>query len=351
MVAANQTQPHSNESKHMSENNLQVLFKSRPSGWVVPENFELHEGTVPEPGDGDVLVRNRYMSVDPYMRNRMNDVKSYVEGFKLGKVLTGGVVGEVAKSNNPAFKEGDQVSGMLGWENYTNVPGGAGLMKVDGSLAPLSWYLGVLGMPGMTAHVGLLKIGQPKEGETVYVSAASGAVGQIVGQIAKLKGCRVVGSAGSDEKVAFITEQCGFDAGFNYKKVDSLGETLRTHCPDGIDVYFENVGGRMLEAVLNQMNPFGRVSACGMISQYNLEKPEGVHTLLNVVGKRLRIEGFIVSDHFAELPTFIQEMGGWLKNGDITYREDVKEGLENAPAAFIGMLKGENFGKQVVKIA
>ncbi len=335
----------------MSENNLQVLFKARPSGWVGPEHFELRESAMPEPGDGDVLVRNLYMSVDPYMRGRMNEGPSYVEGFRIGEVLTGGAVGEVAKSNNPAFAEGDTVSGMLGWERYTNVPGGKGLMKVDASIAPLSWYLGVLGMPGMTAYVGLLKFGQPKEGETVYVSAASGAVGQIVGQIARLKGCRVVGSAGSDEKVAFITEQCGFDAGFNYRKVDSLSGALKETCPDGIDVYFENVGGAMLDAVLTRMNPFGRIAACGMISQYNLERPEGVHNLMTIVRGRIRIEGFIVSDHYDELPGFIAEMGAWLKNGDITYREDVKEGLENAPAAFIGMLKGENFGKQVVKIA
>jgi NADPH-dependent curcumin reductase CurA len=224
-------------------------------------------------------------------------------------------------------------------------------MPIPAGKVPLSWYLGVLGMPGMTAYVGLLDIGKPKAGETVYVSAAAGAVGQIVGQLARMQGCRVVGSAGSDDKVAWLTREAGYDAAFNYKTSGPLGAALGEHCPKGIDVYFENVGGAMLDAVLTRMNVRGRIAACGMISQYNLEQPEGVHNLMAVVGNRLTIQGFIVSDHFDRLPQFIQQMTGWLADGKVVYREDVAEGIENAPAAFIGMLKGENFGKQVVKIA
>ncbi len=330
--------------------NTQVIFKSRPVGWVGEEHFEIREVPVPEPGDGDVLVRNIYLSVDPYMRGRMRAGKSYAPGFELGQVLVGSAVGQVDKSNNPQYSTGDFVTGMLGWEHFTLVAGGAGLRPVDPGLAPLSHYLGVLGMPGMTAYVGLLDIGEPREGETVVVSAASGAVGQIVGQIAKLKGCRVIGSAGSDDKVAFITEELGFDSGFNYKTAASLGEALDGHCGGGIDVYFDNVGGAMLDAVLARINVGARLVECGMISQYNLVEPEGVANLMMLVGNRARMQGFIVSDHFDRLPGFIAEMAGWLRDGSVKYREDIVEGVENAPAAFIRMLRGENFGKQVVQL-
>ena len=335
----------------MARTNKQVLLKSRPQGWVTPENFEIAEAPAPAPGDGDVLVRGLYMSVDPYMRGRMMDRKSYVPPFQIGEPLKAGVVGQVVESKNPNLKPGQIVSGMLDWAEYTLVKGGTGLMPIPQSNVPLSYFLGVLGMPGMTAYVGLLDIGKPKQGETVYVSAAAGAVGQIVGQIAKMKGCRVVGSAGDDEMVGWLTKEAGYDAAFNYKTVGSLDKALAEHCPKGIDVYFENVGGAMLDAVLVKMNVRGRIVACGMISQYNLEKPEGVHNLMMVVGNRLTIQGFIVSDHFDRLPTFIQEMSGWLAEGKIKYREDVADGIAAAPAAFIGMLKGENKGKQVVKIA
>jgi NADPH-dependent curcumin reductase CurA len=335
----------------VARTNKQILLKSRPQGWVTPDNFELAATPAPAPGDGDVLVRNLYMSVDPYMRGRMMDRKSYVPPFQIGEPLKAGVVGQVAESNNPNLKPGQIVTGMLDWAQYTLVKGGTGLMPIPPTNVPLSYYLGVLGMPGMTAYVGLLDIGKPKQGETVYVSAAAGAVGQIVGQLAKMQGCRVVGSAGDDAKVAWLTEEAGYDAAFNYKTVSSLNDALAEHCPKGIDVYFENVGGAMLDAVLTRMNMRGRIVACGMISQYNLEKPEGVRNLMMVVGNRLLIQGFIVSDHFDRLPQFIQQMSGWLAEGKVTYREDVAEGIENAPAAFIGMLKGENFGKQVVKIA
>lgn len=334
----------------MATDNTQVLLKSRPTGWVTEDNFEIATRPAREPGDGEVLVRNLYMSVDPYMRGRMRDAKSYATPWQLGEVCQAGVVGQVVASNAPNLAEGDYVSGMLGWEQYSVAPGKA-LMKVNADAAPLSYYLGVMGMPGMTAWVGLLDIGAPKEGETVYVSAASGAVGQVVGQIAKLKGCRVVGSAGDDGKVAYIRDELGFDAAFNYKNVDSLGRALRETCPDGIDVYFENVGGAMLDAVLANINPFGRIVACGMISQYNLEQGEGVKNLMVIVGNRVKFQGFIVSDHFARMPEFVREMGGWIAEGKIKYRESITKGIENAPKAFIGMLKGENFGKAVVEIA
>lgn len=334
----------------MARDNTAVLLKSRPTGWVTEDNFEIVTRPAGEPGEGEALVRNLYMSVDPYMRGRMRAGKSYAAPWEVGAVCQAGMVGQVVASNASNVAEGDYVSGMLGWEQYSVAPA-KGLMKVNPDAAPLSYYLGIMGMPGMTAWVGLLDIGEPKEGETVYVSAASGAVGQVVGQIAKLKGCRVVGSAGEDDKVAYIRDELGFDAAFNYKTVGSLTGALRESCPDGIDVYFENVGGAMLDAVLANINPFGRIVACGMISQYNLEQAEGVKNLMVIVGNRVKFQGFIVSDHFAKMPEFIREMGGWLAEGKVKYRESVTKGIENAPKAFIGMLKGENFGKAVVEIA
>lgn len=334
----------------MTRSNTQVLFKARPTGWVDESHFEIVTGEAGAPEDGEVLVKNLYMSVDPYMRGRMREGRSYAAGFELGKVMQAGVVGQVIESRNPDVPEGTYVNGMLNWEEYT-VAKGSHLRKVDPDLAPLSYYLGILGMPGMTAWYGLLHIGKPKKGETVYVSAASGAVGQVVGQIAKVKGARVVGSVGDDAKLAYILDEIGFDAGFNYKTVESYGAGLRETCPDGIDVYFENVGGKMLDAVLARVNPFARIVACGMISQYNLEKPEGVHNLVNIVGNRVLMQGFIVSDHFDMMPQFEKEMAGWLKDGKLKYRETFTRGIENAPQAFIGMLKGENMGKAVVQIA
>jgi NADPH-dependent curcumin reductase CurA len=333
----------------MSEKNLQILFARRPTGWVDETTFEQAETNVPDIADGQVLVRNIYLSVDPYMRGRMNDSKSYVAGFELGKPLQGGVVGQIAQSRNADLKEGQYVTGMLGWERYS-VADGKGLQPVDPAQGPLSYYLGVLGMPGLTAYVGLLDIGKAKEGETVFVSAASGAVGSVVGQIARIKGCRAVGSAGADDKVAYLTDELGFDAAFNYKTADSLGSALKQTCPNGIDVYFENVGGPMLDAVLPRLRFQGRIALCGMISQYNLERPEAIHNLISLLVSRASIQGFIVSDHWDRLPAFVADMSGWLREGKVKYREDVMDGLENAPAAFIRMLKGENFGKQLVKI-
>jgi NADPH-dependent curcumin reductase CurA len=330
--------------------NIQVLFKSRPVGWVDSSNFEIVVNEVRKPGDGEVLIRNLYLSVDPYMRGRMRDVKSYVPGFTLGEPLQGRGVGEVVESNAPEIPVGSHVVGMVGWEEYT-VATGAGLPIVSAEVAPLSSYLGVLGMPGMTAWVGMNNIGKPQAGETVVVSAASGAVGQVVGQIAKLKGCRVVGTVGSQAKLDYIVNELGFDVGINYKSPESISQLLGNACPNGIDVYFENVGGEMLDAVLAHVNPFARIVACGMISQYNLEKPDGIHNLMSVIANRVLIQGFIVTDHQDQTAEFHEEMGDWLGLGKMKYRDQITKGIENAPAAFIGMLKGDNFGKAVVEIA
>jgi len=335
----------------MTQVNHQVRFKSRPKGWVSEDNFEFTAADIPTPGDGQLLIRNIYMSVDPYMRARMNDVKSYIPPFQIGDVLEAGVVGEVVESNNDKFAKGDYVTGMLGWEDYS-LTDGAGLMKVDPNLAPLSYYLGILGMPGMTAYAGLITIGEAKEGDTVFVSAASGAVGSVVGQIAKILGCRVVGCAGSDDKVAFLTDELGFDAAFNYKTCGPVHKKLAELCPNGIDVNFENVGGEIMEAVLWNMNDFGRIALCGMIGDYNAEDmAPGPRGLFILIQRRIKMQGFIVFDHPEANRDHLVKTSGWLKEGKIKYHETVAEGLENAPKAFIGMLKGENFGKQIVKIS
>ena len=333
----------------MGERNREIRLAARPAGVPKESDFELAETDVPRPADGEVLVRNAYMSVDPYMRSRMNDTKSYVPSFQIGKPLQGGAVGQVVESRSEALAEGDWVNSMLGWREYY-VADGKALMKVDPGAGPVSTALGVLGMPGLTAYVGLLDIGQPKEGETVFVSAASGAVGSVVGQIAKLKGCRAVGSAGSAEKVSYLTDELGFDAAFNYKEV-GVADALPDACPDGIDVYFENVGGEHLEAALANMNTFGRVVLCGLISHYNAtEPPPGPRNFPQVLVSRLLLKGFIISDHFDRLPAFLADMGSWVAEGRIKYRETVIEGIENAPKAFIGLLAGENFGKMLVKV-
>ena len=333
----------------MGERNREIRLAARPVGVPKESDFELAETDVPRPAEGEVLVRNAYMSVDPYMRSRMNETKSYVPSFQIGKPLQGGAVGQVVESRSEALAEGDWVNSMLGWREYY-VADGKALMKIDPGGAPVSTALGVLGMPGLTAYVGLLDIGEPKEGETVFVSAASGAVGSVVGQIAKLKGCRAIGSAGSAEKVSYLTDELGFDAAFNYREV-RLADALRDACPDGIDVFFENVGGEHLEAALANMNTFGRVVLCGLVSQYNAtEPPAGPRNFPQVLVSRLLLKGFIISDHFDRLPAFFADMGRWVAEGKVKYRETVIEGIENAPKAFIGLLAGENLGKMLVKV-
>lgn len=328
----------------------EIHLKSRPTGLPGEDNFELVSVFLPEPDAGEVLVRNIYMSVDPYMRGRMRDRKSYAPSFQIGEPLTGGCVGQVIQSQEGKFQVGDYVSSMLGWREYY-VSDGQGLTKIDPGIAPIQAYLGAVGMPGRTAYVGLLDIGQPKEGETVFVSAAAGAVGSVVCQIAKLKGCRVVGSAGSPEKVAWLMDEARIDAAFNYKEVDDLTAEVGKHCPKGIDIYFENVGGEHLEVALTHMNTFGRIVLCGMISRYNDTEPvPGPHNLSLAVGKRLLLKGFIVSDHFDRFPQFYADMRSWIAQGKIKSRETIVEGIENAPRAFIDLFKGQNIGKMLVKI-
>lgn len=328
----------------------EIHLKSRPIGLPSAENFTVATVTLADPSPGQVLVRNIYLSVDPYMRGRMIDRKSYSPPFRLDEALTGGCVGQVVQSNDGPFQVGDYVLGMQGWREYY-LSDGKGLTRIDPTLAPIQAFLGVVGMPGMTAYVGLLDIGHPKVGETVFVSAAAGAVGAIVGQIAKRKGCRVVGSAGSDDKVAWLVNQAKFDAAFNYKKVDDLRFALANHCPNGLDVYFDNVGGDHLEAAIDRMNNFGRIVACGMIAQYNAtEASPAPHNLGSIVGKRLRLQGFIVSDHYDRHPQFLADMREWIAKGHITWQETIYEGIENTPKAFISLFTGQNFGKMLVKV-
>ena len=328
----------------------EIRLKNRPEGLPTETDFELAESAIPEIGDGEVLVQNIYMSVDPYMRGRMYDRKSYVPPFQVGLPLDGGCVGRVIESKGGPFETGDYVLGMLGWREFF-VSKGEGMIKIDPGLAPIQSYLGILGMPGLTAYTGLLHIGKLKEGENVFVSAASGAVGSVVCQIAKIRGCHVVGSAGSDEKVAWLLEEAGIDAAFNYKKTDDIISKVGRLSPRGIDVYFENVGGAHLEAALEHMNTYGRIVMCGMISMYNATKPvPGPANLFYVTSKQLTMRGFIVMDHFDKLQQFFSDMGKWISEGKIKWKETIVHGIENAPKAFIGLFKGKNFGKMLVKI-
>ncbi|HYI37705.1 MAG TPA: NADP-dependent oxidoreductase [Thermoleophilaceae bacterium] len=333
----------------MSETTREIRLAARPEGRPTDENFELAEVPLPEPGEGQALVRNAYLSVDPYMRGRMRDAKSYVPPFEVGKVMEGGAVGEVVASNTPELSEGDWVNSQLGWREHSVVDGKSAL-KVDPDVAPVSTALGVLGMPGFTAWLGLTEFGRPQEGETLFVSGAAGAVGSMVGQLGALRGLRVVGSAGSDEKVELLTGELGFDAALNYKTQD-LRATLRELCPDGIDIYFDNVGGEHLEAALDRMNVWGRIPLCGAISGYNEETPPpGPRNFLAVLPKRLTIRGFIILDHFDRYRDFYTEVGPLVAEGKISYRETVVEGLENMPDAFLGLLDGQNTGKMLVKL-
>ena len=328
----------------------EIHLKNRPVGLPSKRDFELVAVPIPTLKAGEVLVRNLYMSVDPYMRGRMIEQPSYVEPFQLGQPLEGGCVGEVVESQRGELQVGDYALGRKGWREYY-VSDGAALTKIDPTLAPPQAYLGVLGMPGLTAYVGLLDIGRPKAGNTVFVSAAAGAVGSVVCQIAKLKGCRVVGSAGSSAKVHWLQEVAGVDAAFNYKKVGSLTAELWKHCPHGIDVYFENVGGTHLEAALEHMNIRGRIVLCGMISQYNdTTASSGACNLRLAVRKRLTLTGFIVSDHADRQPQFYADMGAWIADGKIKWQETIIDGIANAPKAFLGLFTGENTGKMLVRL-
>jgi NADPH-dependent curcumin reductase CurA len=328
--------------------NKRVLLASRPAGWVSEDNFRIEAAPVPQPREGEVLVKNLWLSLDPYMRGRMNEGKSYAARQEIGEVMVGGTVGEVVESKNPKFAKGDQVLGMFGWQQY-GLSDGKGLNKVDASRVPLPAYLGVLGMPGVTAWVGLLDICQPKAGETVVVSAASGAVGSVVGQIARIKGCRAVGIAGGKQKCEYVVKELGFDACVDYK-AGNLNDDLKAALPKGIDCYFENVGGEILDAALRRMNAFSRIAVCGLISQYNATEPYGVKNFQSILTNRIKVQGFIVSDRMELWAKALPELVGWVAAGKIKYRETVAHGLENAPKAFIGLLNGENLGKQLVKL-
>jgi len=333
-----------------SEKNRDIRLKRRPSGLPAPADFELVESDIPTPGPGQVLVRNLFMSVDPYMRGRMRDRKSYIAPFQIGAVLQGGAVGKVVTSNaNADFLAGDYVVSMNGWREWF-VSGGEGLQKVE-ARPDMQVYLGTLGMPGLTAYVGMLNIGGLKEDDRVFVSAASGAVGAIACQIAKNKGCRVVGSAGSDEKCAFLLERLKIDGAINYREHDDLSAALADAMP-GVTLYFDNVGGSHLEAALDDMAEFGRIVACGMIEQYNAsEGPPAPRNLFQIVAKRLTMRGFIVIDHLDMMERFQRDMKEWIAEGKMTWRETIVDGIERAPEALIGLFSGENFGKMLVKLS
>jgi NADPH-dependent curcumin reductase CurA len=322
--------------------NQRIVLASRPEGWVTPQNFRLETAPLPRPADGEVLVKNLWLSLDPYMRGRISAAKSYVKGVDIGEVMVGQTVGEVMESKHPTLKKGDHVLTQLGWQLYGATKEAT---RIDGSRAPLSYYLGLLGMPGMTAYFGLKELGQPKPGETVLVSAASGAVGSVVGQLAKLWGCRAIGIAGGREKCDYVTRELGFDACLDYK-AGPLREQL-----EPTDVYFDNVGGEILDLALARMKLFGRIVVCGMISDYNATEPYRVKNLRAVLVNRLKMQGMIVFDWKDRYGEALKALGGYYAGGKLKTRESVVEGLENAPQGLVSLLKGGNFGKQLVKLA
>jgi len=326
----------------------EIRLVARPRGFPEEELFEVAETAIPDPAEGQVLIRNAFFSVDPYMRPRMNDVRSYVAPFTLGEAMTGGAVGRVVASRNERYGEGDWVLHYLGWREWA-LTDGAAVRRLDPEAAPVSTALGVLGMPGFTAWYGLFALGRPQEGDTVLVSGAAGAVGSAAGQMAAIAGCRVVGSAGSVEKLAWLRD-LGFDGVFNYRE-QSAREALAELAPEGIDIYFDNVGGDHLEAAIGALRTYGRVVACGSISRYNDAEPSpGPRNMFLVVTKRLRIEGFIIRDHYDRFGEFVAEASAWVRDGRLRYRETVVDGIENAPKAFLGLLRGENIGKMLVKV-
>ncbi|WP_433614467.1 NADP-dependent oxidoreductase [Dactylosporangium sp. CA-139114] len=333
----------------MTEVNRVWYLAARPDGFPSTADFELRTEPVPQPGPGQVVVRNEVMSVDPAMRGRMNDVPSYVAPFQLGAPLDGGAVGTVVASQSPDVEVGASVLHGLGWREYALLDAER-VRTVDTAAAPASAYLGVLGMPGLTAYAGLLDVARMRPEETVFVSGAAGAVGTLVGQIARLRGARlVIGSAGSAEKVRYLTEELGFDAAFNYRDGD-IRTQLKRLAPDGIDVYFDNVGGEQLEEALFRMNLHGRIAVCGAISQYNTPDAKGIRNLSLLISKRLTMQGFLVLDHWSRREAFTEEMAGWLREGKVTVAETFVDGIDHAVDAFLGMLKGENLGKMVVRL-
>jgi NADPH-dependent curcumin reductase CurA len=333
----------------MPTSNKQVLLASRPRGGVTAENFRIVDAPIARPEAGEVLVRNEWLSLDPYMRGRMNDVKSYAPCVQLGEVMVGQTVGEVIESRDPRFKPGHKVLTALGWQLY-GVVAASELTLIDAARVPASYYLGILGMPGITAWFGLSEIGRPKAGETVVLSAASGAVGSVAGQLARIGGCRVVGIAGGPAKCDYAVSELGFDACIDYK-AGNLLQDLRQACPKGVDVYFENVGGEILDTLLRIMNLYSRIIVCGLIAEYNASAPYGYTMLRSVLVNRIRMQGMIVFDWKDRYGEAIKGLAGYLAEGKLKYRESVVDGIENAPGGLIALLKGENFGKQLVRLA
>jgi NADPH-dependent curcumin reductase CurA len=334
--------------------NRQILLASRPQGKPTPDNFLLVEADVPEPGPSQMLLKSIYLSLDPYMRGRMNAGPSYAKPVEVGGIMEGRAVCEVVQSNLPQYQPRDLVVAGIGWQDFA-LSDGKGVQAIDSALRPVSYALGVLGMPGLTAYTGLLNIGKPQPGETLAVAAASGAVGSVVGQIAKIKGCRTIGIAGGESKCRYVHEELGFDACLDHHQPD-LAERLKAVCPKGIDIYFENVGGVVFDAVLPLLNNFARIPVCGLIAHYNATAlPAGPNRVPRVMQslliKRLTFRGFIVWDFAAQYPDFVRAMSGWLREGKIKYREDITDGLENAPRELIGLLKGENFGKKIIRVS
>lgn len=335
----------------LPETQKQIQLVSRPEGMPVKEDFLYKEIDVPTPSKGEVLVKTLYLSVDPYMRGRMSDAKSYVAPFQLNEALSGGAVGEIVESESDHFKKGDFVVGMLPWQEYS-LANEKEVRSIDPDVAPISTHLSILGMTGLTAYFGLMDIGQPKEGETVVVSGAAGAVGSVVGQIAKIKGARVVGIAGSEEKVSYLTDTLGFDEGINYKTTDNIYKTLKEACPNGIDVYFENVGGEIGDAALSLLNKHARVPVCGAISSYNkTDRDLGPRVQTKLIKSSALMKGFVVNDYNDRFKEGATELGQWLSQGKLQYEETITEGLDNVTDAFLGLFQGKNIGKQLVKIA
>lgn len=332
----------------MDEKNIKVLMARRPSGWVRETDFQIVEEPLPEIGDGQFLVRNRYLSLDPYMRSRMNDAKSYARSVAPGEVMVGETVGKVVASRHPGFPVGCAVLTKFGWQLY-GIDDGTLSTPVEDLGLPLPAQLGIVGMPGVTAYVGLFDVAQPKSGETVVVSAAAGAVGSVVGQLARLHGCRAIGIAGGPEKCRYVVDELGFDACVDYK-AGNVAQALARAAPDGIDVCFENVGGEIFDTVLAQLNPFSRIALCGMVSQYNAAELYGTKNLRSLLTNRVRLQGFIIFDHQDRWPVARAALAQAVREGRIRYRETVAQGIRSAPAAFIGMLKGQNLGKQLVKL-
>ncbi|PWT83328.1 MAG: NADP-dependent oxidoreductase [Blastocatellia bacterium] len=328
--------------------NAQVLLARRPDGWVEESHFTIVETQMPTPAPGEILLRNHWLSLDPYMRGRMSDAKSYAAPVEIGQVMGGGTISEVIESHHPKFTSGDFVLGQLGWQEYARSSGEA-LLKVSPTPIPLTCYLGVAGMPGATAWIGLYEHCQPKAGETVVVSAAAGAVGSVAGQLARLQGCRAVGIAGGTMKCDHVVQELGFDACVDYKK-GNLEESLAAAVPDGIDCYFENVGGQVLDAVLRRLNPFSRMALCGLIAEYNVPEPIGMRMIRSLLVNRVKVQGFIVLDRQDLYTKAVKQLTKWVAQRKIRYHETIAEGLRNAPRAFIGMMRGENLGKQLVRL-